>query len=709
MAANPGITAIMQESVAGQPRSGPSASPGAALVTVIIVNYNVRELLQQALRSVQRAAAGLQAEIFVVDNDSVDGSVDMLRREFPDVHVIENKQNVGFAAANNQAILASRGKYLLILNPDTIVQEDTLEALVGFMDEHPKAGAAGCKILNPDGSFARESRRAFPTPRVAFYRMTGLSRLFPRSKIFGRYNLSYLPIDETSEVDALSGSCMMVRRAALLGPWPAAPSPGGFQDAGAYHGGGLLDEDFFMYGEDLDWCYRIQRAGWKIYYTPATQIIHYKGASTRKSELRYVRLFHGAMLRFADKHLQDSYPRFFLWVLRLAVIFRGLAAAVGHALRRQLLLDFLLLAAAVSALGWFRSVSLVTGFPPVYYAVIAPGFAMLAVCTIGAIGGYRGRIARLGPVLVGVATAVVLLSAASFYFKQIAFSRAVVLACLPAGVLLLAAVRLLRRGKRHLRGRTLFVGHPGEASHLRQALHASGTPPYELVGYVAAKSELHAGDNGAMTRLGSLHQLRDIVKLHRISDVVFGASSLSNKTIFTLMQRLYGLPAQCRILAEGPLQIIGNSLRRSHTDGTLLEAEEAIGALRGSNWLFDSSVALLGAVLHPAIAATARLQGSSSFWQSLALRTRQWPAVLVGRRSIVGYRPKDNYMPPGEWRLREGVFAVTEALDRNRPVSPEEAEQAYWYYVRNQSAFLDWIIVLRAVRLMKHLHRRPLS
>lgn len=705
MAANPGITAIMQESV-GEPQcSGPAAPPGAAEVTVIIVNYNVRELLQQALSSVLRAAEGLSAEIFVVDNDSVDGSVDMLRRDFPDVHVIANKKNVGFAAANNQAILASRGKYLLILNPDTIVQEDTLEALVSFMEDHPQAGAAGCKILNPDGSFARESRRAFPTPRVAFYRMTGLSRLFPRSRVFGRYNLSYLPVDEASEVDALSGSCMMVRRAALLGPWPAAPATGEFREAAAYQGGGLLDEDFFMYGEDLDWCYRIQRAGWKIFYTPATQIIHYKGASTRKSELRYVRLFHGAMLRFADKHLQDAYPRFFLWVLRAAVVVRGLMTGLGQALRRQLLLDFLLLVAAISVLGWFRSASLVVGFPPIYYGVIAPGFAMLAVCTIGAIGGYRGRSTRLGPVLVGVATAVVLLSAASFYFKQIAFSRAVVLACLPAGVLLLAAVRLLRRGRRHLRGRTLFVGHPDEASRLRQALHASGTPPYELVGYVAAQPEQQIGDNRAMTRLGTLHQLRDIVKLHRISDVVFGASSLSNKTIFTLMQRLNGLPAQCRILAEGPLQIIGNSLSQSHPDGTLLEAEEAIGALRGSNRLFDSSIALLAAVLHPLISAAARLRSPSPFWRSLAARTRQWPAVLVGRRSIVGYRSGDDYVPPVEWRLREGVFTVTEALDRNRIVRPEEAEQAYWYYVRNQSAFLDWIIVLRAVRLMKYGHR----
>ncbi|MEO1477833.1 MAG: glycosyltransferase family 2 protein, partial [Bacteroidota bacterium] len=171
-------------------------------VSVVIVNYNVRGFLEQALSSVQRAVRSLRAEVFVVDNNSVDGSVAMVRERFPDVHVIANRENVGFARANNQAIREARGRYLFILNPDTLVQEDTLDRMVAFMDAHPDAGAVGCRILNPDGTFAPESRRAFPTPSVAFYRMTGLARLFPHSPTFGRYNLTYLPKDEVCEVDA---------------------------------------------------------------------------------------------------------------------------------------------------------------------------------------------------------------------------------------------------------------------------------------------------------------------------------------------------------------------------------------------------------------------------------------------------------------------------------------------------------------------------
>ena len=228
-----------------RPSAPPAGRDGDIDVSVVIVNYNVRDFLVQAIRSIEQASSRLSSEIWVVDNNSVDDSVETVRQEFPDVHLIANTDNAGFGVANNQAIRRCRGDYVLILNPDTIVQEDTLETMVAFMEERPDCGALGCRILNPDGSFAPESRRAFPTPDIAFWRMTGLGKLFPRSRRFGGYNMTYLAIDEAAEVDALSGSCMLVRREALIGP----------------RGAGLFDEDFFMYGEDLDLCFRIQQAG----------------------------------------------------------------------------------------------------------------------------------------------------------------------------------------------------------------------------------------------------------------------------------------------------------------------------------------------------------------------------------------------------------------------------------------------------------------
>ena len=659
-------------------------------VSVIIVNYNVKEFLQQALQSVEKASKTLVTEVFVVDNDSADGSVDMVRAKFPAVRIIANDHNAGFARANNQAIRLATGRYLLILNPDTIVSEDTLTTLVAFMDAHPDAGAAGCRILNPDGAFARESRRAFPTPSVAFFRMTGLSRLFPNSRLFGRYNLTYLPADEVAEIDALSGSCMMVRHSAIVGfskvsresmlngQSQPAPRP-------SREGAGLLDEDFFMYGEDLDWCYRIQKAGWKIYYTPDTHIIHYKGASTKKSELRYVRLFYGAMIRFAEKHLDDGYPRPVLWLLRFAVVGHGALAALRTALQRlaPLLLDVALIWAVVMGLGELRAAQSGTSFPDLFYWLIAPGFALIAAAAIAKLGGYRGHRRRLDPVWIGVGASFILLAATSFFVKEIAFSRAIVLASFPGSALVLSAARLLRRLRRRGMGRTLFVGNAEEMACLPSALRQSERKHFELVGSVSEE------DSAAATpRLGGLHHLRDLVLLRGIDDVVFGASGLSNQVIFTLMQRLRGLPARTYILPERAAR--------------LLYAEDILGVPRSpaARRVFDVMMAVLAGVAHPIIALLARGRHERSFFRLLSERTSQWRHVIAGRRPLVGYRTDDGFLPPPEWQLEPGVFAITETKARRLRMAPQEAERAYWYYVRNQSAFLDWMIVVQSIRLM---------
>ncbi|MDX1531109.1 MAG: glycosyltransferase [Rhodothermales bacterium] len=472
-------------------RTGPAvdARGPAVDVSVVIVNYNVREFLEQALDSVERASAGLAVETFVVDNNSVDGSVEMVRERFPEVAVIANVENVGFARANNQAIRQARGRYVLVLNPDTLLQEDTLRTLVAFMDRHPEAGAAGCRILNPDGTFAPESRRAFPTPSVALYRMLGLSRLFPRSRTFGRYNLTYLPADAVCEVDALSGSCMMVRSAALgwsREEWATHGGDGLPAEPG--HGAGLFDEDFFMYGEDLDWCYRIQRAGWRIYYTPATQIIHYKGESTRKGELRYVRLFYGAMLRFAEKHFAGEYSRTLAALIRAGIVVRGGLAAAAKAAGALAVpaFDFLaacLLGLAVGAL-WAEQAAVTFG--AVYYGVLVPAYALATVLGVAAAGGYRrGARARLRPVLSGPGMAFLAVVAVSFFIKQIAFSRATILFGFAATATVLALGRHLARRRHAGPRRALLVGDAAEAVRLRELLGRRVAPPLDLVGYVA--------------------------------------------------------------------------------------------------------------------------------------------------------------------------------------------------------------------------------
>ena len=252
------------------------------MLSIIIVNYNVKFYLEQCLESVRRASRGLQVEVYVVDNLSTDGSVEYLRERFPEVTFIANQENVGFARANNQAIRQSKGKYVLLLNPDTIVGEDTLVNCVKFMEAHPEAGGVGAYMLNADGSFAPESRRGLPTPSVAFFKMSGLGKLFPKSRLFGRYYMSYLDENEVNEIEVMSGAYMMLRRETLDKV-------------------GLLDESFFMYGEDIDLSYRVLKGGYKNYFVPV-RMLHYKGESTVKSSYRYAYTFYQAMRLFFRKH-----------------------------------------------------------------------------------------------------------------------------------------------------------------------------------------------------------------------------------------------------------------------------------------------------------------------------------------------------------------------------------------------------------------------
>ncbi len=254
-------------------------------LSVVIVNYNVKYFLEQCLRSVEAAVVGLEVEIFVVDNNSTDGSLEYLKPRFPGVTFIANKDNPGFARANNQAIQQARGEYVLLLNPDTVVGEESIRTLCFSMDEHPECGAIGVKMINGNGVFLPESKRSFPTPWVSFCKLFGLSKLFPKSRTFSRYSLPFLSPDKQHTVDVLAGAFMLLRHEALEKT-------------------GLLDEAFFMYGEDIDLSYRIKQGGYRNYYMPE-RLLHYKGESTRHSDIKYIKAFYDAMLIFYRKY----YPR----------------------------------------------------------------------------------------------------------------------------------------------------------------------------------------------------------------------------------------------------------------------------------------------------------------------------------------------------------------------------------------------------------------
>lgn len=287
----------------------------ALKLSVIIVNYNVKYYLDQCIRSVLRAFEEMNtpAEIIVVDNHSADGSVDYLEQRYPQklfpmVRFVRSAHNLGFARANNIAIRQSRGEYVLLLNPDTIVGEDALKASVDFMDVHEDAGAVGVRMLGAQGRRAMESRRGLPTPMVSFFKMLGFCNRWPHHRLFGKYYMGYLPWDEPCQIEVVSGAYCMLRRKALDEV-------------------GLLDEDFFMYGEDIDLSYRVLKGGYRNYYLPV-DILHYKGESTQKSSFRYVHVFYEAMLIFFRKHYSGM--TFLLSLpIKTAIYAKALIALVG--------------------------------------------------------------------------------------------------------------------------------------------------------------------------------------------------------------------------------------------------------------------------------------------------------------------------------------------------------------------------------------------
>ncbi|MDH6306352.1 GT2 family glycosyltransferase [Parabacteroides sp. PF5-5] len=278
-------------------------------ISIVIVNYNVKYFLEQCLLSVRAAVGGMDAEVFVIDNNSEDGSVDYLKPLFPEVIFLENKDNPGFAVANNQAIKQCKGEYVLLLNPDTIIGEESLRTLSFFMDEHPKAGGIGVKMLDGHGVFLPESKRSFPSPWVSFCKLFGLSKLFPQSKLFARYSLPYLNPNKQHRVDVLAGAFMLIRHEAL-------------------DKAGLLDESFFMYGEDIDLSYRLVLSGYANYYIPE-RILHYKGESTKHDDISYVKRFYGAMLIFYKKYYARS-GWLMSFFIRLAIGLKASLAAFSR-------------------------------------------------------------------------------------------------------------------------------------------------------------------------------------------------------------------------------------------------------------------------------------------------------------------------------------------------------------------------------------------
>lgn len=645
-------------------------------LSVIIVNYNVRHFLEQALLSVRKAGRGIAMEVWVVDNNSVDDSVTMVQQKFPEVRLMANQHNPGFAVANNQAIRAAEGEYLLLLNPDTIVEEDTFNKCIAFMDTHPDAGGLGVRMIDGAGKFLPESKRGFPTPWAAFCKTFGLSRLFPNSPRFNRYHLGHLSEQETHRIDVLSGAFLFTRRSVLDEI-------------------GLLDETFFMYGEDIDLSYRIVRAGYHNYYLPETTIIHYKGESTKKGSLNYVLTFYNAMIIFARKHFRGNSAQGFVMMLQAAIYLRATISLLNRFFKR---LYLPLLDAALIFGGLVFLKNFWAGYhfhDPAYYddSVVYFNFPLYTLIWLSGIffsGGYD-RTAGLRQLVRGLLFGTITL-AAVYGFLELSYrsSRALILLgtvwALTATICLRLLIHFFRHGNFRLDRQTVprlvIVGSKEESKRVQEVLGQVGRQK-NLVGTVAPGEEA----NHDTFYLSNQFQLDEVRRVYQVDEIIFCSRDVPAERIMYWMSRL-GPKIRYKTVPEESLSIIGSPSR--NTVGELYTVDIAFAidqpAHRRNKRLLDIGLTL-------ALLATTPI-----WWLFRPGETghffRELSQILLGKRSWVGYAGSEPNAPLPH--LKPGKYTPVDRLS-GLPLNPQTIRRLNFFYAKDYHPLIDLEIIWKAV------------
>lgn len=638
-------------------------------LSVIIVNYNVAYFLEQCLNSCLKAAEHARIEIIVIDNNSVDGSDDMMREKFPEIPYIFNKENLGFSKANNQGMKMAQGEYVLLLNPDTVVEEMTFRLTIDFMNAHPDAGGLGVRMLDGRGKFLPESKRGLPTPAVAFYKIFGLSTLFPKSRTFGKYHLGYLSEFETHEIEILSGAFMMMRKSVLDEI-------------------GLLDEAFFMYGEDIDLSYRIVQAGYKNYYFPDTRIIHYKGESTKKSSVNYVFVFYRAMIIFANKHFSQNNAKLFSFLINSAVYFRaGLAIARRLVSKSALgLLDFaasLILLFVLS--NFFKENDKV--FPVEILRFALPGYTLIWLLSFFFSGAYDRPISWLRLLRGGFIGTITILAVYALLPKEWQFSRLFILigAFLVLGYFIVSRVLLhwlLPNGK-FLNVKTdkikVIVGSPEECVRVAQVLKSM-----ELT---ASKMKfVSSGNEKSSESIGSISQLSEIVEIHKVDEVIFCAKDTSAQEIIAWMSTISKSNLAFKIAQPESSFIIGsNSI--DHPGELYLMNINAISEARHqrAKRTFDVLTSLMLILFFP-LSFLLFIQIKLSFTAVFK--------VLFGKLTWVGYAGQatgSKVLP----NIRKGVFSAANQFDHASHLSEIELQKINLIYAKDYKWQVDMLILFR--------------
>ena len=632
-------------------------------LSVIIVNYNVKHFLEQCLFSVRKACAGIEAEIIVVDNNSSDGSRVFLEPTFPEVNFIWNAGNVGFAKANNQALAVAKGAFVLYLNPDTILAEDSIEKCLQFLKEHKDAGALGIKMIDGSGNFLKESKRAFPSPLTSLYKLTGLTRLFPFSKTFARYHLGHLSENENHEVDVLAGAFMMIPKKVL-------------DEIGNF------DERFFMYGEDVDLSFRIQKVGYKNYYFSESTIIHFKGESTKRGSLNYVRLFYKAMNLFVKKHYSGSKAGIFIFFIQTAIIIRAGFSALGKLLKKIGLpiLDAAIIFTAfvTTKFLWSTYIRQEIDYSPNVLFIAFPAFTAIFLIVAYYSGLYDKGYMQSQLVRSTSIAALFLLSVYALLPESIRFSRGILILGILLAFVLMALVRLL-----FIRWRYLETGNEDEER--RQTIVVAGKNDFDAVSAILEKAGLHKRILGrvnnyteeASASLGSVEQLPNLVIKYPVKEVIFCENGLTYKEIISLVKTLPG-SVRNKFHASGSSSIIGSDSRYESGDYVSISKKYNIDKPlnRRNKRLLDVAVSLLLILSFPIYIFLQKKP--SCFFKNVF-------DVLLKRKTWVGYAGAADSLP----KLREAVISCTSLPVKLNELPAESLQNTDEWYASSYSVLLD--------------------
>lgn len=611
-------------------------------LSIVIVNYNVRYFLEQTLLSVFKSTTYFKYEVIVVDNNSSDDSVDMLSVKFPTITVIANTENYGFSKANNQAIRASGGEYVLLLNPDTLIQENTLQKCIDFMESNENAGGLGVKMVDGTGAFLPESKRGFPSPLAAFSKMSGLSKLFPNSKIFGKYHLSYLSKNETNKIDVISGAFMLLRKKVLDEI-------------------GFLDEDYFMYGEDIDLSYRIKKAGYENYYLADSTIIHFKGESTKKGSLNYVRVFYNAMIIFSKKHVSGASGKLLSVLLHLAIYIRAFLAVLQKIAERigAPIVDILLMAINLYILHLFWENYIKSNdhivFPATFFYINVPLYLIAWVFALWLNGVYDNN-AKWLRLLFGLTSGTILIATMYAFFPDfLRTSRGVILVGYVVNFIVLFLIRIIYKATTGKvsdyfsdNKNMVIVGPKNQADKVWNFLQTTGLNR-NYIGYL---TDSHS-DNSNEKYLGDHQQLSEIAKLFQLQEIIFCADTISVKNIIEEMRKI-GSGVTYKIASENAEAIIGSNSR--NTSGDLYTFDIGFNLnkplYRRFKRIFDILIALTGIFTYPILVF---------FVKKEVVFFSQCFSVLSNKKTWIGYDEK--FILAHQLKLpliRKSVIAVSD-------------------------------------------------